>query len=201
MTLQDAEREEAVWARLYSNNRMFRSTGMWRSNHPYYLHAPSPKGWWYDFHLTWAKIGGRYADDCRAWDRFIWGWQRVCSAVESRVHAEKVRRVEFVRLRGGEYGRVLCRYKSRDTWRNENIKMIRVRVLRDRRYNWVRKPYDRETSDWGLIPVKDWGMDPLAPYNVDIPMEVRNRRRTEARNKKAERARKQVLRRQWRGLE
>jgi len=146
----------------------------------------------------WARIGGLYAEECQQWQYFIWFWHRLGHWVKSEALARAGRtKMEFVRLRCLKgYGIVVSRERRKGT-----SDLCKVRVLRDRRFNWVRKPRVVLIDAAWLTPVADWGMDPWAPYNTGIPTEVTRARRAAAEETLRLRRLRKYLRRCWRGLE
>jgi hypothetical protein len=153
--------------------------------------------YWWDMRLAWARIAGQYSEECYQWQSWIWFWRRLGSWIDSEARAKASRtKTEFVRCRCRKgYGIVLHRQKRKSA--ND---LCRVLILRDRRFNWVHKSYVIAIDASWLTPVPDWGMDPESPHNTGIPTAVVRERRAIARDRKAVRARKNVLRRQWRGI-
>lgn len=120
------------------------------------------------------------------------GWTEVLE------HAAKaLSKVEFVRsrYRAPWYGIVLSREK-----RKNQSDLCRIRVLRDRRGNWVRKPWVTSLDENWLTPCEPWS-DPDAPFNTLIPVAVTDARWDKAEETLRLRAERKKLRRQWRGLE
>lgn len=152
---------------------------------------------WWNWHLTWMQIANRRAALFHNWERFTWQWQSIASAYSSYCEAQQARKkLEFVR---SDYNRCWGVVVER-TKRKGQGDLCKVRVLRDRHYNWVTEPYIKTLDEHWLTPVPAWDADVQSPWSM-IPTRVTHTRWQIGWNKKAERARKQVLRRQWRGLE
>lgn len=171
-----------------------REPWMWKSGHPFHL-APMNDGWWWDFEIFWARLAGAYAEEQRRIERWLWFWAALSGHFQSVVSAQKsLDESRFVRLPNGQYGRVV------PDWRKSRKE--RVAVLRDRHYNWVRKISYVEVGQDELTTVIPWPMDQRYPWDIfGIPRQVKEARRQEALGKRSERARKQSLRRWWRGLD
>jgi hypothetical protein len=106
-------------------------------------------------------------------------------------HAAKARsKVEFVRshYRAAWYGIVIDRDGDHRT----------VRIMRDRKGNWMRKPIVMQLAARWLAPCQEWS-DPDAPYNMGIPVMEVARRLDAAEETKALRIERKRLRKEWDG--
>lgn len=138
-----------------------------------------------------------HAENMKAWREGVkasYGaeWDRMLERAEKALC-----NMEFVRsrYRAPWYGIVLNRQKRKGV-----SDLCTIRVLKDRRGNWVRKPWVTTLSDFWVVPTKRW-MDLDAPYNTGIPVAVLDERWDIAEEVLKSRARKKYLKRVLRGYD
>lgn len=191
---------EASWERTlkFYERQAYRAVGTWNNGHPYLL-APvrDNHDYWFTMQVVWMLIGSAHRDAVHWWDKWLWLWQFVGRREKELADAQAAwDALEFVKCwYSRKWGVVRSRLRRRGAG-----DLCTVWWLRDRHYNWLPKVEVGTIDENWLQPAEAWELDRSAPWTLGIPTAVKQARRAAGRQKKAERARKQVLRREWRGL-
>lgn len=133
------------------------------------------------------------------WLRWYEGWRSGYTQEawdEMWAHSNKaLEKVEFVRshYRAPWYGVVSKREKRKGLG-----DLLTIRVLKDRRGNWVRKPWTTTLDEAWTTPCKGW-RDELSPYNTGIPILEIYARKDRAEKVKHLRRLRKYIKAQWKG--